>query len=268
MEINKCDYCFDTLGKVGEGGNSFLYKSPITEEILIRTIPITNGWKEIKNEILMNYFITDLSLKICPHFPKSYDFTRCKKFNLIHQAVEKFDGDISKIIGNVRQNNVNFIQILTSVFCLMRKGVRHNDLKEQNILYRNLSEETTINYKLDGKYFSVKTNILLVLSDFGKSGKYPEAKGKFELNPCMNMRDTICLLKLFKKEYNNYFCSNITFDDGFRITKELLLKELSSYESINSGQEFYDLDAKLPEFNSKGFINCFYKKLIELNILF
>jgi serine/threonine protein kinase len=268
MKVDKCNYCFDTFKKIGEGGNSYLYKTVIGDDILIRTIPITNGWKEIKNEILLNNFITDLTSTICPHFPKTHDFTVCKKFNVVHQTIEKFDGDISKINNVIRNDNANFIQLLTSVFCLMRKGIRHNDVKEQNILYKKFLEERVIVYKLDNKFFSIKTNIFLVLSDFGKSGKYPEIKGKFEVNPCMNMRDTLCLLKLFGKKYENYFCENITFNDGVRITKELLLKELSPYEIYTSPLIFYDLDVSLPDFNSKGFINCFYKKLIDLYNLF
>lgn len=53
-----------------------------------------NEWKQIKNEILTSYFVSDLTKEICPHLPETFQFF---KFNVIHQTIEKFDGDISKI---------------------------------------------------------------------------------------------------------------------------------------------------------------------------
>jgi len=254
-----CNFCFQTGIKMGEGGQSFVYKDKEDENILIRTIPIPKNWINIRNEIL----VTDLTNKICPNFPKTYKFTKCNKNNLVHQIIEKFDGDISKIFKTeILNDNVCFLQILIAIYCLMKKGLRHNDIKEQNILFKKFDDYLIINYKLNNKIFTIKTKIFLVLTDFGKTIIYPELKVKFETVPCMNMRDTLSLLKLFNKKYEKYLCENISYKEGFEITKQILLENLAPYE--NNFSSFYDLDSELPEFNSKGFSKCFYEKLIEL----
>lgn len=45
----------------------------------------------------------------------------------------------------------------------MRKGLRHNDIKEQNILFRKFDKEMEINYKIEDKYFTIKIYYLLFL---------------------------------------------------------------------------------------------------------
>lgn len=264
--INKCDYCFKTGRKIGEGGQSYVYTYPDDKKVFVRTIPISNkGWKGIKNEILVSYFVSDLTDKICPHFPFTYEFVKCENKNVVHQIIEKFDGDVEMIFEKEIIDSITcFIQLLISVYCLMRKGLRHNDIKCKNILYKRLDKAKILTYKLDNKVYSFKTNIVLALSDFGKTITYPELKGKFELNPCMNMRDTINLLQLFNKNYEQYLCQGMTYEKGLFNTLEYLKDVLKPFEDKTSSEMIYDLDAGLPEFSSKGFAICFNEKLINL----
>lgn len=253
-----CDFCYEKINKIGEGGQSDVY-STNSEKYYVRTISIKK-WKNLKNEIIVSYFVSDLTKRICPHFPITYNFTVCKKDKIIHQIIEKFDGHMDK--SHIREKE-NLIQLLLAIYTLMRAGLRHNDIKMNNILYRKV--DTKISYKFNKKFYAMNIKTLLVITDFGKCRKYPELKGNFETNPLMNIKDFLNLLDIFGINVQGFRIVN--FDEGMHIVKEYIINLLKSFEINYIPENYYNLDSSLPVFSSKNFNECFFKKLIEIDPL-
>ena len=264
---NVCNYCHIIRNKIAEGGQSTIYLCDYNNSKCIRTIPIDRQWKHIKNEIIVSDFASKLTENVTPNFIYTYEFTYCKDTNSIHQIVDKYDGDIDKF--NLEGRNDFLIQILTSIYCLMRKGIRHNDIKAKNILYKKLDEPINITYKFRNKYFNIVTDNILVLTDFGISQRCPELKGQFECNPWMNMKDFISLLKIFHIEYDKHTKCHLSYEESIISVSDYLYDLLINCEiNVLENNKTYDLDTELPELDVNEVLKCFDKKLIGLYLLF
>jgi hypothetical protein len=101
-----------------------------------------------------------------------------KTYNLIILENLENSDHIDKIKTKVPANELDKVlkqvmfQLLYTVECFVRVGVRHNDLFYENILLVELSTPRTTKYTIDGKDYFLTYKYTPVIFDFDKSSSY------------------------------------------------------------------------------------------------
>ena len=105
---------------------------------------------------------------------------------IILEKLENFDS-IDKMAKSLNDEQLKKIlfQLLYTVECFVRIGVRHNDLQYENILLVKLKTPKTTEYTVDNKKFYLTYEYDPVIFDFDKSNKYS--------NPVINTDTTVTI---------------------------------------------------------------------------
>ena len=212
------------------------------------TFKISNDEQKIKEHIHETYIGTNCInnlLKYIPNFV--YNFGIVKQddnYIVINEYIEgeTFQNYIKNKDFNFKEYLLILIQLCLALeFSQKKCGFVHYDLTVWNIIIQKLPEEITIDYPIDhNKIFRIKTNIVPIIIDYGKSHVFHENKhygyiNMFNFNTCSDMLSLLITSiyqividqKLSKYDFTNLltlsnFISNTKFcNSKFKNAKDI-----------------------------------------------
>ena len=149
---------------------------------------------------------------------------------VVNVANGTLDNWVKNIISK-KDNNIDekwlimLIQILYGMYVLQKElKLYHADLTHRNILYVQLDKFIKINYSI-GKYkFSIITDIIFIISDFGKSQSMLLSDNKLSNSVIQeyinNNKDFEFLSGLYNKNIVDYMYKFYTYDELLKIVKD------------------------------------------------
>jgi serine/threonine protein kinase len=154
-----------TYEYVGKGGQGVVYK---TNNFAIKIIPKEKYQdKEYKIGLYLNGLLEEVSI----NFVKVYEKIDTDKFIIL-----KMDYVNGKFVDWIYKKHddkeyINMIlQILINLRILQLKiNLYHRDMKPKNILYKDLDTNINFTYELNNKKYTINTNIIFYITDFGHS---------------------------------------------------------------------------------------------------
>ncbi len=154
-----------TYEYVGKGGQGVVFK---INEFAIKIIPKEKYQdKEYKIGLYLNGLLNDISI----NFVKVYD-----KIETDNYVIIKMDYVNGKFVNWMYKKHddkeyINMIlQILINLRILQLKiNLYHRDMKPKNILYKDLDTNVNFTYELNNKKYTINTNIIFYITDFGHS---------------------------------------------------------------------------------------------------
>ncbi len=154
-----------TYEYVGKGGQGVVFK---INEFAIKIIPKEKYQdKEYKIGLYLNGLLNGISI----NFIKVYD-----KIETDNYVVIKMDYVNGKFVNWMYKKHddkeyINMIlQILINLRILQLKiNLYHRDMKPKNILYKDLDTNVNFTYELNNKKYTINTNIIFYITDFGHS---------------------------------------------------------------------------------------------------
>lgn len=196
--------------RFSNGGHSVLF-SPSEKDTryLVRTITRD---KRAENEIAINNILKHIIDKnVNPHFcytyaiydgkhmsiekiqnnekPRSIKSSKNAKIKEIvvpipkhgmyyQHVIERLDGDIScGKFNRLRLNTDLFIiQMYAAIYTLAKHNIRVNDIKSQNILFKEFSKPISLTYRIKDMYYTLSTKTVYIISDYGASSKYQDTR--------------------------------------------------------------------------------------------
>ncbi len=154
-----------TYEYVGKGGQGVVFK---INEFAIKIIPKEKYQdKEYKIGLYLNGLLNGISI----NFIKVYD-----KIETDNYVIIKMDYVNGKFVNWMYKKHddkeyINMIlQILINLRILQLKiNLYHRDMKPKNILYKDLDTNVNFTYELNNKKYTINTNIIFYITDFGHS---------------------------------------------------------------------------------------------------
>ncbi len=154
-----------TYEYVGKGGQGVVFK---IDNYAIKIIPKEKYQdKEYKIGLYLNGLLNGVSI----NFVKVYD-----KIETDNYVIIKMDFVNGKFINWMYKKHddkeyLNMIlQILINLRILQNKiNLYHRDMKPKNILYKDLDTNINFTYELNNKKYTINTNIIFYITDFGHS---------------------------------------------------------------------------------------------------
>ncbi len=154
-----------TYEYVGKGGQGVVFK---IDNYAIKIIPKEKYQdKEYKIGLYLNGLLNGVSI----NFVKVYD-----KIETDNYVIIKMDFVNGKFINWMYKKHddkeyLNMIlQILINLRILQNKiNLYHRDMKPKNILYKDLDTNVNFTYELNDKKYTINTNIIFYITDFGHS---------------------------------------------------------------------------------------------------
>ena len=150
---------------VGKGGQGVVFK---IDNYAIKIIPKEKyNEKEYKIGLYLNKLLDNTSI----NFIKMYEKIESDTFVIL-----KMDYVNGKFVDWMYKKHddkeyINMIlQILINLRILQNKiNLHHRDMKPKNILYKDLDKNINFTYELNNKKYTIDTNIIFYITDFGHS---------------------------------------------------------------------------------------------------
>lgn len=154
-----------TYEYVGKGGQGVVFK---IDNYAIKIIPKEKYQdKEYKIGLYLNNLLNGVSI----NFIKVYD-----KIETDNYVIIKMDYVNGKFVNWMYKKHddkeyLNMIlQLLINLRILQNKiNLYHRDMKPKNILYKDLDTNINFTYELNNKKYTINTNIIFYITDFGHS---------------------------------------------------------------------------------------------------
>ena len=150
---------------VGKGGQGVVYK---INDYAIKIIPVE---KYHDKEYKIGSYLNGLLNSVTINFVKVYEKMDMNKFIIL-----KMDYIHGKFVDwmykkHTDKEYINMIlQILINLRILQIKiNLYHRDMKPKNILYKDLDTNVNFTYELNDKKYTIDTNIIFYITDFGHS---------------------------------------------------------------------------------------------------
>ena len=246
ITINNINYEF-----VGKGGQGVVFK---INNYAIKIIPKEKyNEKEYKIGLYLNKLLDNASI----NFIKMYDKIETDKFVIL-----KMDYIHGKFVDWMYKKHddkeyINMIlQILINLRMLQNKiNLHHRDMKPKNILYKNLDSNVNFTYELNDKKYTINTNIIFYITDFGHS----ISDISDEINKKYITQDT----DLYEL---SMLPQRIKVD---RLLKDYKLEELIKLASSNEHfKGYYDNEKKKIEENMSTYPDFIKQKHLTRNIAY
>jgi hypothetical protein len=187
--------------KTESAGSSFKYSAIHEEDHVIAKLsfyPLDSYYDTYNYQIveaqIYEHVLHNL-LQYTPHIPKWYmtingefDFKNSnlsvsgwdcpKKWNLNHAqslVIEHVGStDLYSVWSQLEDNPKIIFQVLYTIACFERVGLRHNDLHTGNIMISKLRKPITLSYEIQGKIISFQTTNLVKIIDYDRSCIYSD----------------------------------------------------------------------------------------------
>lgn len=164
---SKKDITLDNINYeyIGKGGQGVVYK---TNDYAIKIIPKNKyNDKEYKIGLYLNTLLDTTSI----NFVKIHDKIVTDNFVIL-----KMDYVNGKFVDWIYTKHTDkewynmILQILINLRILQLKiNLHHRDMKPKNILCKNLDTNVKFTYELNDKKYTIDTNIIFYITDFGHS---------------------------------------------------------------------------------------------------
>ena len=154
-----------TYEYIGKGGQGVVFKM---NEFAIKIIPKE---KYQEKEYKIGLYLNKLLINNTINFVKVYDKIETDNFIII-----KMDYVNGKFVDWIYKKHTDkeyinmILQILINLRILQNKiNLYHRDMKPKNILYKDLDTKVNFTYELNNKKYTINTNIIFYITDFGHS---------------------------------------------------------------------------------------------------
>ena len=280
---NNVDNLIYNLGLIFENKLGKVHHNRFLDyNLAIKTTSDTQKIKEHIHETFIGTKITNLLSKYIPNFV--YIFVLYKKDKSFNVVTEKIDGET--LFSYLHSKSFDFqvflfiiIQVCLSLQLAQNKyGFIHYDLTPWNIILKKLPKKIEIEYPLShDNIFKIKTDILPVIIDFGKShviynNIHHGYVKHFKLSVCQDyltlllnsVEILISCRKLTGKELNHIFIlSNFITNTKYRKNKFSNIHDLKKFcrQSKKYGNLLDDNKYELEDLNPMDLINYILSKL-------
>lgn len=277
-----------TMKLIHETKKTKLYQIKVTDKIFAVKKSIISWKREEKFEMMTSYLYMNELAKQFPNFVYTYfGFTNKINRNEFYMISDYLEGVTMENFINSKEFQMPmlfdlYFQIVLIIHQAQQHcGFLHMDLYPWNIIIQTLEKEVTVEYELDSKMIQIKTKVIPVIIDYGKSHFIHEGVNYYNTSPFYfcRLQDVISIIfstlyiildkqKLSDKDCHhilnimNFFCNNEyvqkqTFTSIFQVKH--FLKKNKKYsimlscpkkgmENVSPSQFFYYLydHCKLP----------------------
>jgi hypothetical protein len=148
------------------------------------------------------------------------------------------------------QNPQITFQVLYTIACFERVGLKHNDLHLNNIFIQNYEEPIKLNYQIDGQVISFETTKLVKIIDYDRSSIYHK---EVERNGCLDdFQETDDPLNQFNGINNGH--DTYKFLRSYKYFNAKKIRTWLNFECPSIFDTEYPNDFLPPDINPRNFV--------------